>query len=78
MRDPHVPKNIEKVSRRQQSNLVNNTKPGDEFDFEKHMNARSMSFPCKELTKVRSLCSKYEIIFSQSWNDMGFCDQNQH
>ena len=75
MREPHVRKNIEKISRIEQSNPDNNTKSGDEFDFEKHMNARSMSLPCKKMTKVRSHCRKYEIIFPQSWSDMGFCNQ---
>ena len=36
--------NIEKISRAQQNNPDNNSKHRDEFDFEKHVNACSMSF----------------------------------
>ena len=64
--------NIEKVSRIQQNSLDNNTKYRDEFDFEKHVNASSLSLSCEEMTKVRSFCTKYEVIFLQNSNDIGF------
>ena len=66
--------NIEKISRIQQNNPDNNTKPRDEFGFENHVNASSMSLFCDEMTKVGSLCTKYEVIFSRNSNDTGFCD----
>ena len=68
--------NIEKISRVQQNNPDNNKKHRDEFDFEKHMTSSSMSLSCDEMTKVRSLRTNYEVIFSQ--NDMGFCDRISH
>ena len=37
-----------------------------------------MSLSCEEMTKVRSLCRKYEVIFSRNSNDMGFCDRIYH
>ena len=48
------------------------------FDFENHMNSSSMSLSCEEMTKVRSLCTKYEVISSQNSNDMGFFDRIYH
>ena len=48
--------NIEKISRVQKNNPDNYTKHSDEFDFEKHVIACSMSFCSEEMTKVRSLC----------------------
>ena len=69
---------IEKISKIQQNNPVNNTKHSDEIDFEKHANAFSMSLSCEEMTKVRSLCTEYEVIFSRNSNDMGFCDKIYH
>ena len=65
--------NIEKISRTQQNNPDNNTKHRDEFDFKKHVNASSMSLSCEEKTKMRSLCTKYEVIFSRNPNYIGFC-----
>ena len=35
-----------------------------------------MSLSCEEMTKVRSLFTKNEVIFSR--NSMGFCDQISH
>ena len=70
--------NIENFSRVQQNNPENNGKHRDEFDFEKHVNSSSMSLSCEEMTKVRSLYTKYEVIFSQNSNDMGFCDRIYH
>ena len=70
--------NIEKVSRVQQNNPDNDKKHRDEFDFEKNVNSSSMSFSCEEMTKVRSLCTKYEVIFSRNSKDMGFCDRIYH
>ena len=67
--------NIEKISRTQQNNPDNNAKHRDEFDFENHKNGSSMSLSCEEMTKMRSLCTKYEVIFSRNSNDTGFCDQ---
>ena len=68
--------NIEKHSRLQQNNPDNETKHRDWFDFEKQVNANSMSLSWEEKTKVRSLCTKYEVIFSRNIsNDMGFCDR---
>ena len=66
--------NIEKISRVQQNNPDNNKKHRDECDFEKHVNPSSMSLSREEMTKVRSLCTKYEVIFSRNSNDMGFCE----
>ena len=57
--------NFEKISRIQQINTDNKTKHKDEFDFQKHMNASSMSLSGEEMTNLRSLCTKYEVIFSQ-------------
>ena len=70
--------NIEKISRVQQNNPDNNKKHRDEFDFEKHVNSSSMSLSCEEMTKVRSLCTKYKVIFSRNSNEMGFCDRIYH
>ena len=66
--------NIENNSRIQQNNPDKNTKRRDEFDFEKQVNSSSMSLSCEEITKVRSLCTKYEVKFSRNLNDMGFFD----
>ena len=70
--------NIEKISRVQQNNPDNNKKHRDEFDIKKHVNSSSMSLSCEETTKVRSLCTKYEVIFLRNSNDMGFCDRIYH
>ena len=59
----------------QQNNPDNNTKHRDEIDFEKHLNASSMSLSCEEMTEVGSLCTKYEGIFSRNSHEMGFCDR---
>ena len=68
--------NIEKISRVQPNNPdKNKIKHRDEFDFEKHVNSSSMSLSCEEMTKVRSLCTKYEVIFSRNSNDTGFFDR---
>ena len=42
------------------------------------MNSSSMSLSCEETTKVRSFCTKYEVIFSRNSNDRGFCDRIYH
>ena len=42
------------------------------------MNSSSMSLSCKEMTIVRSLCTKYEVLSSRNSNDMGFCDRINH
>ena len=34
-----------------------------------------MSWSCEELTKLWSLCTKYEVIVLQNSNDVGFCDR---
>ena len=65
--------NIENISRIQQNNPDKNTKHRNKFDFEKHVNVF-----CKETTKVRSLCTKYEVIVSGNSNDMGLCNQIYH
>ena len=70
--------NIEKISRVQQNNPDNNKKHRDESDFEKNVNSSSMSLSCEETTKMRSLCTNYEVIFSRNSNDMGFCDRIYH
>ena len=70
--------NIEKISRVQQNNPDNNKKHRDEFDFAKHVNSSSKSLSCEEMTKVRSLCTTYEVIYSRNSNDMGFCDRIYH
>ena len=70
--------NKEKISRVQQNNPDNNKKHKDQLDFEKQVNSSSMSLYCGEMTKVRSLCTKYEVIFSQNSNDMGFCERIYH
>ena len=62
---------IEKISRIQQNNPDKNTKHRDEFGFEKHVNASSMSLSCEEMTKVRPFCTKYDIIFLRKSNFMG-------
>ena len=69
---------MEKISRVQQNNADNNKKHRDEFDFEKLVNSSSMSLSCEEMTKVRSLCTKYEVKFSRNSNDMGSCDRIYH
>ena len=43
--------------------------------LKKNVNSSSMSLSCEEMTKVRSLCAKYEVIYSRNSNDMGFCDR---
>ena len=58
--------NTEKISRIQQNNPDINAKSRDEFDFKKHVNTSSMKLTCDEMTKVRSLCTKFETIFSQT------------
>ena len=55
--------NIEKNSRKRQINPDNNTKHGVEFDFQKHVNTSSMIFSSEEIIKVRSLRTKFEVIF---------------
>ena len=70
--------NIEKISRVQQSNPDKNGKRRNDFDFEKHVHSISMSLSCEEMTKVRSLCTEYEVIFLQNSNDMAFCDRIYH
>ena len=70
--------NIEKTLRVPKDNPDNNKKHRNEFDFEKHVNSSSMSLYCEEMTKVRSLCTKYEEVFSRNSNDMGFCDRIYH
>ena len=70
--------NVEKISGVHQNNPDNNKRHRDEFDFEKLVNSSSMSLSCEEMTKVRSLCTKYEVIFSRNSNDMGFCDRIYH
>ena len=42
------------------------------------VNASSMRLPCEEMTKLRSLCTKYDIIFSRSSKEMGFYDRIYH
>ena len=39
--------NIEKISRKHQNNPDNKTKRRDEFDFEMHVDASSMSLSCE-------------------------------
>ena len=70
--------NTEKISRIQQNSPDNNTKSRDEFDFKKHVNTSSMNLTCDEMSKVRSLCTKFETTFSRNSNDMGFCDRTHH
>ena len=77
MRESHVRKTL-KISRVQQNNPDNNKKHRDEFDFNKHVNSSSMSLSCEEMSKLRSLCTKYEMIFSRNSIDMGFCDRIYH
>ena len=67
--------NTEKISRIQQNNPDNNAKSRDEFDFKKHVNTSSMNLTCDEMAKVRSLCTKFETIFSRNSNDMGNCNR---
>ena len=70
--------NIKKISRVQQNSPDKNKKHRNEFDFEKHVNSSSMSLSCEKMTKVRSHCTKYEVIFSRKSNDMGFFDRIYH
>ena len=70
--------NTEKISRTQQHNPDNKAKSRDEFDFKKHVNTNSMNLTFDEMAKVRSLCTKFETIFSRNSNDMGFCDRIHH
>ena len=70
--------NTEKISRIQQTNPDNNAKSRDEFDFKKHVNTISMNLTCDEITKVRSICSKFESIFLRNSNDIGFCNRTHH
>ena len=42
------------------------------------VNASSMRLPCEEMTKLRSLCTKYDIVFSRSSKEMGFYDRIYH
>ena len=42
------------------------------------MNASSLILSCEKMTKMRSLCTKYEIILSQNSYDMGFFDRIYH
>ena len=70
--------NTEMISRIQQNNPDNNAKSRDEFDFKKHVNTSSMLSTCDEMAKVRSLCIKFETMFSRNSNDMGFCDRIDH
>ena len=69
--------NIEKTSIVQKITLTKMDNI-DEFDFEKHLNSSSMSLPCEEMTKVRSLCTKYEVIFLRNSIDRGLCDRIYH
>ena len=55
---------IEKHSRKHQNNSDNNTKSRDKLAFEKHLKAILMRLFCEEMKKVRSICTKYEVIFS--------------
>ena len=70
--------NSEKNSGLQQSNPDNNTKSRDKFDFEMQVNASSVRLPCEEMTRLRSLCTKYDIIFSRSSKEMGFYNRIYH
>ena len=70
--------NIDKISRVKQNNPGNNGKHKDDFDFENHVTSSSMSLSCEEITKVRSFCTKFEVIFLRNSNDMGFCDRIYH
>ena len=75
MRESHVRKTLKKFQEYKISNNPDNSgKHRDEFDFEKHVNSSSMSLSCEEMAKVRSLCTKYEVIFSPNSNEMGFCN----
>ena len=74
----HWQSNIDKISRIRHNNPDNNTRHRDEFDFENQINANSMNLCCDEMTRVRSLCTKYLVIFSRNRNDMGFCDRIYH
>ena len=51
--------NNEKLLRVQQKNPDNNRKHRSEFNFEKHVNSRSVSLSCEEMIKLRSFCTKY-------------------
>ena len=66
MRELHVWRKIENISRTQHNNPDNIKKHRVEFDSQKHVNARSMSLFCEEMTKVRSLCRKDEVMFSEN------------
>ena len=70
--------NTEKISRIHQNIPDNNAKSRDAFVFKKHVNTSSMNLNCDEMAKVRSLCTKYETIFTRNSNDMGFCDRIHH
>ena len=66
MRESHLRRALKKISRIQQNNSDKKTKHRDELDFEKRLNASSMSLSCEKMTKVRSFCNKYDIIFSRN------------
>ena len=50
----------------------------EKFVFEKNVNASSMSLSGEKMTKMMSLCLKYEIKFPQKSNDLGFRDRIYH
>ena len=50
----------------------------EKFVIEKNVNASSMSLSGEKMTKMRSLCLKYEIIIPQNSKDLGFRDRIYH
>ena len=65
MLESHVRKTLKKFQEYNKNNPDNNTKHSDDIDFEKHQSPCSMSFCYEEMTKVRSICAKYEVISSR-------------
>ena len=50
----------------------------EDFSFERHVNIENKNLSKDQLHQVRTLCNKYETIFSRHSNDLGFNNQIEH
>ena len=50
----------------------------EDFSFERHVNIENKNLSKDQLHQVRTLCNKYETIFSRHSNDFGFNNQIEH
>ena len=50
----------------------------EDFSFERHVNIENKTVSKDQLHQVRTLCNKYETVFSRHSNDLGFNNQIEH